>query len=265
MDALPLPRLQPKPVSTAKNQGARAAEGWEEAPGGLLLPARLLNTAPGAHIGLRPPERRLAASHSPSPQDEDALIKRILAGERELYYDLIRPYERSVFTAALAILQNEADAEEVAQEAVLKAFRNLGQFRGEARFSTWLVRIAINEARMRVRRQIQVRMEPLDPAPDEEGEYTPRQLKDWRFIPSEALEQTELRAALAKALASLGEKYREVLMLRDVQQLSIAETAEVLELTPANVKVRLLRARLQMRDLLIADLGTAWDPRRGRK
>ncbi len=181
---------------------------------------------------------------------EADLIVRICAGENELYTELIRPYERSVFMAALAVTGNPTDAEDVAQEAFLKAFRALPTFRSEARFSTWLERIAVNEARLRLRR---LRIEKSEPLPEEEpedGGYAPVLLSDWREIPSEALEKKELREVLAGALMRLPEKYREIVTLRDIRHLSIAETAQVLGLTEGTVKTRLLRARLKLRDLL---------------
>ena len=188
-------------------------------------------------------------------QDEQALIERVKNGEHDLFYELVRPHERSVFMAAFAILQNEADAEEIAQEAILKAFTYLKDFRSEARFSTWLVQITINEARMRRRKDHKDVMMPMDQQENEEGEYTPKGFADWREIPSEALERKEVREALAKALASLPEKYREVFILRDVRNFSIAETSQALGISEAAVKTRLLRARLQMRDFLAPGLG----------
>jgi RNA polymerase sigma-70 factor (ECF subfamily) len=182
---------------------------------------------------------------------EMMLLGRVLAGEKELFYELFKPYERAVYLAALAILQNAADAEEVTQEAALKAFRRLDTFRGESKLSTWLVRIAMNEARMRKRRERRVQYQPLDSSPeDETSEYCPIALADWREIPSEALERKEIQNEIEEALVRLPEKYREVLVLRDIEQLNIAETATVLGVTAGAVKLRLLRARLRMRDLL---------------
>jgi RNA polymerase sigma-70 factor (ECF subfamily) len=169
-----------------------------------------------------------------------------------LFYELVRPYERRVYAAALAILRNEADAEEVCQEAMLKAFVHIPQFRAEARFSTWLIQITVNEALMRRRRDRTVVMEGLAEHPDEEGNYTPRDFADWREIPSEALERKEVRQRLAEALAMLDRKYREVFMMRDMEHLNIQETAEALGISTASVKTRLLRARLMLRDLLAA-------------
>jgi RNA polymerase sigma-70 factor (ECF subfamily) len=190
---------------------------------------------------------------------EDVLIRRVREGAHDLFYELIRPYERRVYSAAFSILQNQADAEDVAQEAVLKAFKHIGQFRAEARFSTWLIQITVNEARMRRRKEHAHMIEPISGHEDEEGNYTPRDFADWREIPSETLERKEVRQKLAEALASLGEIYRDVFVLRDVQHLSIEETAKYLGISTASVKTRLLRARLRLRDLLSPGLDGSWN------
>jgi RNA polymerase sigma-70 factor (ECF subfamily) len=193
------------------------------------------------------------------------LMDRVQAGDTDAFYDLVRPLERSVYLAAFSILRNEADAEDCAQEAVLKAYQNLARFRREAKFSTWLIQIAINEAKMRLRKDRRHLYDSIDePATDDDGGFIPRDFADWRAIPSEALEQSELRHALDAALRALPEKYATVLVLRDVQQLSIAETAEALGLTEANVKVRLSRARLQMREALAPGFDGSWMTRHGR-
>jgi len=197
-----------------------------------------------------------------SPRDL-SLIRRVLAGDREAFYELIQPYQKAVFVAAFSVLKNEADAEEVAQEAILKALKNLAGFRQEAKFSTWLVQISINEARMKLRKDRRHLYESVEQGRrSEDGEYVPNDFADWREIPSEALEQKELRDALKQALESLPEMYRTVMILRDVQHLNIAETALALGLSEANVKTRLSRARLQMRDLLLPRLGETWMTRR---
>ncbi len=187
-----------------------------------------------------------------------ALIARILDGQSSLFAELVQPYERRVYVTALALLRNEADAQDVAQEAILKAFTHLRQFRGESRFSTWLIQITVNEARMRQRKQHAEVFEPLENSPDEEADYAPRDFADWREIPSEALEKAEFRAILAKAVASLGQKYREVFLLRDVEHMSIEETAEALSISLASVKTRLLRARLMLRDILAPAFANGW-------
>jgi RNA polymerase sigma-70 factor (ECF subfamily) len=189
---------------------------------------------------------------------EQELIERVQRGQGELFYELVRPYQRSVFAAALAILRNESDAEDVAQEAMLKAFRNLRQFRAEAKFSTWLIQITVNEALMRRRRERTVVMEGIDDRREEESDYAPREFADWREIPSEALERKEVRQRLGEALASLDQKYREVFVLRDMEELNIQETAAALGISVASVKTRLLRARLMLRDLLAAGWEQGW-------
>lgn len=187
---------------------------------------------------------------------ERELMQRVLNGEPDLFYDLIKPYERAVFLAAASIVGNDADAEEVAQEAALKGFKHLSQFRQEAKFSTWLIQITINEAKMKLRKDRRHLYESLESSREnDDGEYIPTDFADWREIPSETLEQRELRDALQKALSMLPEKYRTVLVLRDVQQMSIAETAAALGITEENVKTRTSRARLQMRDLLAPGWG----------
>ena len=165
---------------------------------------------------------------------EQDLISNVQRGQHELFYELVRPYERRVYAAALAILRNEHDAEDAAQEAMLKAFANIRQFRAEARFSTWLIQITVNEALMRRRRERTVVMEGIDDhrsgRGDGEGGYAPRDFADWREIPSEALERKEVRQRLAEALG----------------------------ITVASVKTRLLRARLMLRDLLAAGWEQGW-------
>jgi RNA polymerase sigma-70 factor (ECF subfamily) len=189
---------------------------------------------------------------------EQELIERVQRGQHELFYELVRPYERRVYAAALAILRNESDAEDAVQEAMLKALANIRQFRAEARFSTWLIQITVNEALMRRRRERTVVMEGIDDHRDDENEYTPRDFADWREIPSEALERKEIRQRLAEALATLDRKYREVFVLRDMEHLNIQETADALGISVASVKTRLLRARLMLRDLLAAGWGQGW-------
>jgi len=201
----------------------------------------------------------MSAARSPIEADESALIRRVCNGDKEAFYDLVKPYERSIYTAAMSVVGNPADAEEVAQEAVLKAFEHLSSFRAESKFSTWVIQITINEARMKLRKARRHLYDSIDePQSDEEGDCIPRDFADWREIPSEALEGRELREALQRALDSLAPKYREVLILRDVQHYSIEETAKMLGITEASVKTRLLRARLQMRDALAPGIDGSW-------
>ena len=179
-------------------------------------------------------------------RDEKQLIASILGGETQQFHELIRPYERSVFVMALSLLHNEADAEDVAQEAFLKAFRNLSSFRGEAKFGTWLISIVLNEARSRLRRNKTVRVDSLDQEPDEPGHISPALLRDWREIPSQVLERSEMRLILREAVDALPDNYREVLLLRDVEELSTLEAAAMLQISTASIKVRLHRARMML-------------------
>jgi len=204
------------------------------------------------------PEEATSLENPAGQFNEETLIRRVRDGEHDLFYELIRPYEQRLYYAAFAILRNQADAEDAAQEAVLKAFKHIRQFRAEARFSTWLIQITVNEARMRRRKEHAHMIEPIANQQDEQGNYTPRDFADWREIPSEALERKEVREKLTEALASLGQIYREVFLLRDMEQLSIEETAKALGISTASVKTRLLRARLMLRDLLAPGLGGSW-------
>ena len=187
-------------------------------------------------------------------RDETQIIASILAGNTHEFHDLIRPHERSVFVMALSLLHNEADAEEAAQEAFLKAFRNLANFRGDSKFSTWLISITLNEARSRLRSAKTMKTESLDESPDAAGHISPALLRDWREIPSEALERKEVRSLLQQAITDLPLIYREVFMLRDVEELSVNQSAEALGITVASVKVRLHRARIMLQKKLVPQL-----------
>jgi RNA polymerase sigma-70 factor (ECF subfamily) len=187
-------------------------------------------------------------------RDESRMIASILAGDKHLFHELIRPYERRVYAMALSFLRNEADAEDVAQEAFLKAFRNLASFRGEAKFGTWLVSITLNEARSRIRHRDTITMESLDEPQEGQGQASPAVLRDWKEIPSEALERKEVSHLLHQAVTGLPLIYREVFQLRDIEQLSVNDAAEVLGITIASVKVRLHRARMMLQKILAPQL-----------
>ncbi len=194
-----------------------------------------------------------AAVVSPAAHDAQ-LLARILAGEPELFHELVHPHERRVYRVTLAILRNEQEAEDAAQETMLKALKNLHSFRAESKFSTWLISIAVNEARVRLRHGRVLRFESVDLAAEgERGSITAPTITDRREIPLQALERKELRQMLLQAMARLPAIYREVLRLRDVEELSIAETAIMLGVSKGLVKTRLLRARLRMQKILHAD------------
>ena len=191
--------------------------------------------------------------------NEPELIKRVCDGDREAFYELVRPHERLLYAIAFSILKNPADAEDAAQEAVLKAFSHLKSFRGESKFSTWLVQITYNEAKMKLRKDRPHLYESLDKQQQsEDGDYWPKDFADWRPIPSELLEESEVRKALKNAINSLGPIYREVLILRDLHGLSVKETMAILGLSISNVKSRLHRARLQLRDSLAPGIDGSW-------
>jgi RNA polymerase sigma-70 factor (ECF subfamily) len=196
---------------------------------------------------------------------EAMLIAVILSGDREKFHDLIRPYERQVYLTALALVKNEAEAEDVAQEAILRAYRKLASFRGDAKFSTWLTAITLNEARTRLRAQKRAMLDSLDDTDPAGGDYTPAALTDWREVPLAALEQQEVRTLMQQAVAELPDTFREVVMLRDLEELSVNETAEALGISIALVKVRLHRARLLLQKRLAPLLRKEVKPRRIKK
>ena len=183
----------------------------------------------------------MAATNS---QVETECIRRILGGEKHLFHELIRPCEREILLLLFSLLKNETDAEDAAQDTVIKVYRNLHLFRGEAQFRTWVLSIARNEGLGRLRRMVTRREESLDAASDDQtGDYTPAILTSWREVPSDALEQKELGALLRQAIEGLPEIYRNIVILRDIEELDIRETAAVLGISEGAVKVRLHRAR----------------------
>lgn len=197
-------------------------------------------------------------------RDEAAMIAAILAGDKQQFHDLIRPFERSVYMMALSMLRNEAEAEDVAQEAFLRAFRNLSRFRADSKFSTWLISITLNEARTRLRRHRTVKMESLDTSEDDERHITPALLRDWREIPSEAVERGEVRVILRRAIEELPEIYREVFVLRDIEEMSVDEVSQAMQISVSAVKVRLHRARLMLQKRLAPELKSCITPAKRR-
>lgn len=197
-------------------------------------------------------------------RDEKALIARVLSGEKELFHELIRPYERMVYMTVFSIVKNETDAEDGAQDAIVNAYRHLSKFRGEAKFSTWLTTIAVNEGRQKLRRQKRAKEDSLDePIAGEEEEFTPAPLTDWKEIPLEALERKALREALRNAVAELPDIYRQIFTLRDIEELNVAETAAALGINENMVKVRLHRARMMLQKSLVPFLKTTAPARKG--
>ena len=182
--------------------------------------------------------------------DELRLVQAAKKGDVAAFGELVKRYDRNVFRIALHITQNREDAEDVVQDAFLKAYENLEQFQGQSKFYTWLVRIAVNEALMKLRRRRPERMVSLDQEVQTEEDSMPREVADWSPNPEELYNQAELRDILGKTIQGLPPSFRTVFVLRDVEGLSTEETAQALELSVPAVKSRLLRARLQLRERL---------------
>jgi len=182
--------------------------------------------------------------------DELKLVRAAKAGDVGAYEQLVHRYDRNVFRIAQHITQNREDAEDVVQDAFLKAYENLKNFQEQSKFYTWLVRIAVNEALMRLRRRRPERMVSLDEEVKTEEDSMPREVADWSPNPEQLYNQAELRDILSKTIQGLPSSFRTVFVLRDVEGLSTEETAEALDLSIPAVKSRLLRARLQLRERL---------------
>ena len=201
---------------------------------------------------------------TPDPEFEADCIRRILAGERQLFHDLIRPSERAIYFLLFSLLRNEAEAEDAAQETAIKVYLNLKNFRGDSQFRTWVLSIARNEGLGRLRKLGTRREDSLDAETDEQtGDYTPAILTSWREIPSEALERKELGGLLRGAIEALPGIYRNVVLLRDIEEMDIRETAAALGITEGAVKVRLHRARALLQRNLAPRLKGFAPKRRG--
>jgi len=200
----------------------------------------------------------------PNAEFEVECIRRILAGERHLFHDLIRPCERSVYFLLYSLLRNEAEAEDAAQDTAIKVYQNLRNFRGDSQFRTWVLSIARNEGLGRLRKAGSRREDSLDAEMDDStGDYTPAILTSWREVPFEALERKELGAILRKAIEGLPEIYRNVVLLRDIEEIDVRETATALGITEGAVKVRLHRARAVLQKELAPKLGGFAPKRKG--
>ena len=201
---------------------------------------------------------------TPDPEFEAECIRRILAGERHLFHELIRPSERAIYFLLFSLLRNEAEAEDAAQETAIKVYLNLKNFRGDSQFRTWVLSIARNEGLGRLRKLGTRREDSLDAETDEQtGDYTPAILTSWREIPSEALERKELGGLLRGAIEALPGIYRNVVLLRDIEEMDIRETAAALGITEGAVKVRLHRARALLQRNLAPRLKGFAPKRRG--
>lgn len=192
---------------------------------------------------------------APMPQEalaktESELVAEAKAGNNEAFDELVGLYEKKIYRLALRLTGNAEDAEDVLQETFLKAFEHLPDFRQDSRFYTWLVRIAVNEGLMKLRKRRSDKSEPLEDAVDDEGQVMPREFRDWKPNPEQQVGQEEMEGILLQAAEDLPPSLRAVFFLRDVEELSTEETAEMLNLTTGAVKARLFRARLQLRETL---------------
>jgi RNA polymerase sigma-70 factor, ECF subfamily len=187
-----------------------------------------------------------------SGEEDFLLVQRVLAGDRSCFETLVRRHERRVFRVTLAVLGNMEDAEDAMQEAFIKAFRHLDQFRGDSRFTTWLTRIAVNEALQK--RQKRKDLVPLDESRQGAEKPLPQSFEPWAADPEQLYGQQELRRLLETAIQALPPIYRETLVLRDVEGMSAEEAAEALGIKVTALKSRLLRARLLLRETLAGAL-----------
>jgi RNA polymerase sigma-70 factor (ECF subfamily) len=190
--------------------------------------------------------------------DDLPLVRRAREGDFAAFEGLVERYERRIYSLARRIVGQAQDAEEVVQQTFLSVIEHLEDFREEALFSTWLTRIATNHALALLRKRAQQRTVPLADNRTDDGDQDvphPEYIAQWQETPEQIASRRETRQLLDEALGQLDEKYRLVFLLRDVEGLSTSETAETLDISPANVKVRLLRARLMLRELLTRQFG----------
>jgi len=181
---------------------------------------------------------------------EEALVAQARQGDPVAFSELVRRHGNKVYRLALRITQNTADAEDVLQEVFLKAFTHVSGFEGHSKFYTWLVRIAVNESLMKLRKRRADKEVSLDEPVETGADEMVREVAVWEQTPEQRFSQQELRQVLDEAIDNLAPIYRTVFLLRDVEELSIEETAEALDLSIPAVKSRLLRARLQLRERL---------------
>jgi RNA polymerase sigma-70 factor (ECF subfamily) len=213
----------------------------------LVIPE--MNRPPEGASGL--PEMSMDPAPRPAVEKpESVVVAEAKSGSNAAFEELVNRYERKIYRLAMRLTGNSQDAEDVLQETFLKAFEHLPDFRQDSRFYTWLVRIAVNEGLMKLRKRRSDKAEPMEDAVDEDGQVMPREFRDWKPNPEQIFSQDEMQEVLLNAARRLPASLRTVFMLRDVEELSTEETAEALNLTPGAVKARLFRARFQLREEL---------------
>jgi RNA polymerase sigma-70 factor (ECF subfamily) len=213
------------------------------------------NSAAGSCRAIRGAQSLLNAT-DPKPltstvvrDDEGKLVSAAKAGDVVAFEELVNRYERKIFRLGMNITQNREDAEDVMQDAFLKSYQNLDRFQGASRFYTWLVRIAVNEALMKLRKRRPNQVSLDEPLTDD-GDAVFREIEDWGPSPEKKFAQTELNEILTSVIGELEPIFRVVFLLRDVEEVSTEETAHILGISEAAVKSRLLRARLKLRQKL---------------
>jgi RNA polymerase sigma-70 factor (ECF subfamily) len=192
----------------------------------------------------------MAESPQVALKDDFALVAEAKAGSYAAFDELVNRYEKKIYRLGLNLMGTPEDAEDVLQEAFLKAFVHLPDFREDSRFYTWLVRIAVNEGLMKLRKRRSDKSVPIEDTVDEEGDVLPREFADWKPNPEEQYAQAEIEEILRQAAQALSPAFRTVFLLRDVEGLSTQETADVVGVSEGAVKARLFRARLQLREEL---------------
>jgi RNA polymerase sigma-70 factor, ECF subfamily len=195
-----------------------------------------------------------AAKSKPLPSsivlpDEGALVTAAKSGDVAAFEELVSRYESRIFRLTMNITQNREDAQDATQDAFLKSFQHLDRFQGDSRFYTWLVRIAVNEALMRLRKR-RPNVFSLDEPVETDGDLIPHEIQDWDPTPEQRYARTEMNSILNDAIGKLDPIFRTVFLLRDVEQVSTEDTAETLGISVPAVKSRLLRARLKLREIL---------------
>jgi RNA polymerase sigma-70 factor, ECF subfamily len=192
----------------------------------------------------------VTTSSNPTLVDESDLVSRAQKGEDEAFSELVNRYQNKIYRLAKNITQNNEDAEDVLQETFLKAYSHLASFQRNSRFYTWIVRIAVNEALMKLRKRRSDRTVPLDEPVDTGEETVTREIAVWEDNPEQRYSHEEMQQILEDAVEELKPDFRTVFVLRDIEELSTEETAETLDISVPAVKSRLLRARLALREKL---------------
>jgi RNA polymerase sigma-70 factor (ECF subfamily) len=192
------------------------------------------------------------AATSQDPLSDEEVVTRVLAGETGMFEIIMRRHNQRLYRVARAILRNDGEAEDVMQDAYVRAYEHLDQFAGRAKFSTWLTRIAVHEALARQHRGN--RYQELEPISEREGDPMDR-FASLAPDPEQQASNSEIRSLLEEAVEKLPDAYRTIFMLRDIEEMSTTDAADVLEITEENVKVRLHRARALLRKSLYARAG----------